>query len=1553
MATEKYNVPTLGKENHESWFLQQQVKLEGKQVFYTCEQTLRSYAGVATIGTIAQGLEELSITNSESGQVKEIRINIEKRDKFMADQAVAISLLFRSLTPDDQSLYLEYKTAYEFWSYLKKKYSQIDETSADKYMTKIQNFSYNQEDGIKASWDKLKLYRRKLISADPDTKDAYKDKGLLKVLIRSLPRTEYKATTDSLRVQVGLSVEAKLKLLEEKESELQDEQEEKAHAAFKKGKSKESHNRQSSGSSGDYRNRKCYLCDGNHTVRDCKYLEGARNDVALLRGSNRKTNKLPSPKFNIKRSSAKKTEKTSKGSSHKKPKAYAAETRLSEERSTTSDEEATVIDESDEHVHLSGEEIRKATPSTWVCDSAATSHMSDQTKLFRSMKKIPRRSIKVGGGVIYSNHIGEVDMVCDDGSSTVLANVLYVPKLGVNLLSGRRVCGKGMEAGYDEISHWFKSKESGRIILKAEIRNGLYIVTHVAKRRREVALSSAIFQAKDDAIEVAAIGNEKLNESINHEARYQLMHRRFNHLGPDKIRNLHKVTTISPPIKIPSVREVCEVCTLTKMTNRIPTTLSDHKDETLKLIQFDIAGPFPKTIRGNRYFLLIIDSFTRKNWIIPLKQKSDAIGALKSWKQDVELESSQKVRAARTDNAPELLKAVGDWRSEGAGTRLEQTTAASSHQNGPAERNIRTAEADMRAMLKEASLPLEFWDEAVEHDAYVRNRTDTGPVIQGSVVSPQEAYTGKTPSIDHIRVWGTKAYAYIHPKTVPAGQRHDKLRDTAREGVFMGCIDSTTKHFKVYCPELGYTQRFSRVVVDENVKGGSIDLRLRGETGPSGTANIQPDRQPRGRPKRVTSQDPISETTPAIVRPSRQLRDTPSRVILQDPLIEVAESLEPRLVPQVIINPVVHQPGIKVPYFNEKHERVPSGDKEKHDQVDPAQGTSTDKAEEHIPNLDPIMADESDNLRSSTIDQNSVLEVQEDTNNRHITRSHNKRKRGFSEEEDARLNKIVKAMIAQVPPATSTSEHAFPATEVCGIPIPLTYKEAVNHPRYGDQWKEAIKEELASLMDNGTWEMVVPPNGTNIVTSKWVFTIKPTSSGEVERFKARLVARGFSQVKGEDYHETFAPTVRQDTLRLFLSIAAIKDLECRQYDIKNAFTESYLKEKIYMAVPEGLDVKKGQVLKIMRSLYGLKQAARDWNLLLKRKLLEWGFKQSLADPCVFVHPENSVKIIVYVDDIVGIAKSKGELDWFYEKLSNRFKAKDLGNIHKILGVRVTRDRKHRTITLDQEQYLRTVLNKFGFAEPTHKTKDCPSTDYLDYAPTTDSDTRIDANEYQQVIGSLMYAMILTRPDIAFAIGKLSQSMSNPCERHGRGLKKLMRYLNSTITYKLAYGGDKSVSHIQVYSDADWASDKTDRKSVSGFTIMFYGGPISWGSKKQRSVATSSCESEYMALSMCAKQGQWIAQILKDLEFEKYISKNKRSVQMLGDNQGALALVKNPHLHERSKHIDICYHFIRDLHEKGRLDVSYVSTRDMVADGMTKALQKPAFIRFKDLLGMLA
>jgi hypothetical protein len=1568
-------IPTLTRENHEAWFRRMKIKLKGKGIFYTVEKNLQTHAWIvdpkakapraATPSSTTTGSSEaaaamgdaLNSTLEKHGIDKLAEDfakwggswNIDRKDAYVKAEAYALDIMLQSLDEEDQALIDEYETALGIWTALKVKYSKTHEFTANTYMTKIAQFEFNAELGLDGCWAKLKEYRRKLIGANKIMKNAYPDAALLLILTKSLPDT-YRATTDGFRLHPSMPVEDKLKILYEVEEDDKAGKDESAHLA-RAGRAGKyvppQRRRQDSTDSpnSDHSNRnhrnapECYLCDKPHYMRDCPKLSTARRLLKRYDEERRKkkaiekaTNKPDSYNKGVLTKDMDKLVKLSKKSSTKKPRAYAANVESSSPADDSTDDSSEI-----EICALSTEELSKATPSIWPADTGASSHMSDQRSLFRFLNPIKPKRVKVGGGELRSDHMGDAELVCADGSSMLLADVLYVPKIGVNLLSVRRLCQAGLRFSGDENNLYLK--DGKRKIVKAKMQNGLYVVSHIAKGYKEMAFPSMELDNVTTTAQISPIDEVATNdENSDDEAikksdkeRYLKYHRRFAHLGPDKIRNLHKVTTLKKKIKVPLNLDICEVCALTKLRNKIPKELSVWSKMILGRIQFDVAGPFPSTIRGNQWFLLIIDICTRRDWVIPLKHKGDAYEALKVWKIGVEHQTNKKIKSARSDNAPELLKAIEDWRTED-GVEAQSTTIASSHQNGPAERTIQTVENDMRAMLEETQLPIEFWDEAAEADSYMRNRTDTGPIIDGQKTSPIRAFTGETPGIDHIRKWGSKCYYFVDRKTIPAGERHDKLVNPGRVGVFMGYSDKTTKHFKVYSPERGSTIVASVVKIDETVKGGTMDLRIRNsKSGPQGTKNVMLDRNPRGRPKGSTTKNKV--IIPSFIPPP----DVPT--FIEQDMLDVDEP---------IVEPTVR----------------PIAKAKRSQRANPKNKSVSTTPTTLMPLPQPIVEDALVENQSD----NSTREQMKGPSKempRYFTRGSNRKRADSDIAEEEHDAKRARAMITQLLSNDDEIdidelkdllgeefETAFPAEIIAGIHIPRTYKEAINDPKYRKIWKAAMAEEMLSLHANETFREVVAPTSSNIVSCKWVFTIKTFTDGSIERFKARLVARGFSQVHGEDYSQTFAPTVRMDTLRLFLATVAAEDLECSQFDIKNAFTESHLKETIYLEPPKGIPIKKGHVWQALRSLYGLKQAARDWNCLIKKELLQWGFVQSLADPCMFTHSKNSVKLLVYVDDIVAAARKQGEIDWFYNKLSERFNTKNLGEISKILGARVTRDRKNHVLEIDQEQYLTSVLDKFGITKEVHKGKKIPAADYENLRPATKNDTRINVTEYQQGIGSLMYAMVFTRPDIAFVLGKLSQCMSDPAEHHGQALKYLFRYLKSTVKQRIRYGPGGDYKYFVVYSDADWANDKVDRKSISGSITMFYGGPISWSSKKQRSVATSSCESEYIALATCAKQGQWIAQIFRDLNLSKYIGKNPRLVQMFGDNQGAIALTQNAHLNDRSKHVDICYHFIRDLTEKEHLKVDYIPTADMTADGMTKPLQRVKFEKFKAQMGLV-
>lgn len=1593
MGKDSKHLPIVSRDNYEDWFRRAKVKIKGKGVYYTIEISRIEYAWIQREGGIKSSAPSSTAESSEVDNVTSQfeRLggtwNVEKAKEWDQADAKALEIMLEGLGEDDAVLIDEFETAAAVWTQLKLKYEKTSTSTANQYMTSLQNFIFDKDVGIDGSWTKLKEYRRKIIAANGAMRNAYPDEALLLILTLALQKQgQYTAVIDGFLTQQSLSTEEKVKILQEKEARIQESKtggkSEKANAAWRQHKAvyrhPNHHSRRNSNDSDASMTDvafECFCCGSTeHFVAECEFQEASRDFARNLRLKKEKQGRKSTNSLNDKKGYTQKCEKRVSRKPEKKPlvrrkkhghaaahdsdsDATSGSYRLASAESDPEESQESDTETKPERVMLSKESIRKSTPHTWALDTGASSPMTDQLHLFRDLKPISRVSIQVGGGMLYSRQKGTALVNAVDGSSCYLENVLYVPKLGVNLVSAKKLCKGGYRGAFNEETIWIT--KGNKTVMTAEQSQGLYIVKHVAKKYEGKTISKKPVQAML-VVEESDVTNDKSNDEATKEKeleRYLKYHQRFAHLGPNKIRNLHKVTTLQKKIKIPKDLDICDVCAITKLKNRIPKKLSTWPKVILDLIQFDVAGPFPATIRGNRWFLLIIDICSRRDWVLPLKHKGDAYQALKDWKIGVEHQTEKKVKRARSDNAPELLKAINEWRIED-GVLAQSTTIASSHQNGPAERSIQTVEFDMRAMLEEAQLPIEFWDEAAEADSYMRNHTDTGPVIDGQETCPLRAFTGQTPSIDHIRKWGSKCFYYVDKKTIPANERHDKLVNPGRVGVFMGYSENTNKHFKVYSPERGYTIMSSRVVIKESVKGGSVDLRIRNcPAGPQGTVNAALDRRPRGRPKGVKDAEPPP--------------DLPTTMLIA-PRVEIPAFTPPANVPVFTEEDMLdYEPPaesqVEIPAFTplasipEVTEGAIEGIVEDASEAIHQEASQTvDSTTKQI--AKPFQATVEDEATKATYED---LEPSTTEQPRYFTRAAHKRAISDDAEEQSNT-KRARAMVAQLLSESNATElnldelkdllgndleTAFPAEVIAGIQIPRTYKEAIKG-QHAKQWRAAMAEEMLALHANGTFQEVVPPRGANLVSCKWVFTVKTTTDGALDRYKARLVARGFSQVHGQDYDQTFAPTVRMDTLRLFLAVVAAEDLECSQYDIKNAFTESHLKEEIYLEPPKGISIKKGRVWKALRSLYGLKQAARDWNRLIKKELVRWGFVQSLADPCMFMHSENSVKLLVYVDDIVAAAKKQGELNWFYAKLSERFSAKNLGEINKILGARVTRDRKSRTLEIDQEQYLESVLDKFGITQETHKPKAVPSVGYENLRPANDNDERINVNEYQQAIGSTMYAMIFTRPDITFILGKLSQFMSDPAKHHGHVLKSLLRYLKSTIKTRIRYGPGGVYKHFVLYSDADWAGDKTDRKSTSGSVTMFYNGPISWFSKKQRSVATSSCESEYIALANCAKQGQWIAQIFRDLGLPKYIGKNSRLVQMLGDNQGAIALTRNAHLNDRSKHVDICYHFIRDLAEKGDLRVDYIPTEDMVADGMTKPLARVAFERFKSQMGLV-
>jgi len=511
---------------------------------------------------------------------------------------------------------------------------------------------------------------------------------------------------------------------------------------------------------------------------------------------------------------------------------------------------------------------------------------------------------------------------------------------------------------------------------------------------------------------------------------------------------------------------------------------------------------------------------------------------------------------------------------------------------------------------------------------------------------------------------------------------------------------------------------------------------------------------------------------------------------------------------------------------------------------------------------------------------------------------------------------------------------------------PQTYGEAVSHPTPGKQWEKSIQEEYDSIIKNDTWTLVPRPKNRKVISCKWIFKHKKDEFGRINRLKSRLVARGFTQVYGVDYLDTFAPVAKLATIRALFAISAVEDLEMDQMDVVAAFLASELDEYMYMEQPEGFERygKDGELLVclVRKSLYGFKQSARLWNRKLREFLKRIGFYQLHSDHCVYINKDTGVILAMWVDDLIIFGKSRVQVDKMKDQLRSEFEMKDLGPLRYFVGILVQRDRERRTLRIDQSGYIDMILQHFDMENSTPVAT--PIATGTKLTKTTDDDEIIDAKPYQSMIGSQMYAMLCTRPDIAFAVSQVSQFNASPTSTHEVIARRILRYLKGSMDLGIEYSGKEGLV-LKVFVDADWGASE-NRRSIGGYIVIFAGGAISWSCKKQGSVALSSTEAEYMALIQALKENIWLQRLLKELGRQ---AENARTIYE--DNQGAIALANNPEYHARTKHIDIQYHFVRECVENGDIKLEYCPTADMVADALTKVLPKERHWMLVERMGM--
>lgn len=856
---------------------------------------------------------------------------------------------------------------------------------------------------------------------------------------------------------------------------------------------------------------------------------------------------------------------------------------------------------------------------------------------------------------------------------------------------------------------------------------------------------------------------------------------------------------------------------------RLPFPIhKSHVDVAFSLIHIDLWGPYRvSTHSGHRFFLTIVDDYTRMTWVYLLRSKSDALICLKQFFVLVKNQFSTVIKTVRSDNGYEFFKNECTEFFNMSGIVHQSSCVYTPQQNGVAERKHRHLLEVARSLKFQSHVPSKFWGECVLTACFLINRLPT-PIL--SWKCPFELLYHKSPDFSRLKVFGCLAYA-----TNPS--YHDKFSHKAIPSVFMG-YSLVQKGYLLFSLETKTFFVNRDVVFHETIFPFKI---------PTKPVLPFPD-----------------------VDPSIFLQLEPS-----SSLFIPSSSSSSSCVPEPSFNP-----------------SMPT--------AVPLRRTTRSVKQP------PWMKDYVCSNQSSTSCATSLFPIVAVYSSSHLP----------------------------------IHTQLF-AAHVSSLLEPRTYDEALLDPR----WVDAMQKEIQALEANGTWEIVPLPPGVVPIGCKWVYKIKYASDGSVERFKARLVAKGYNQKAGIDFHDTFSPVVKHVTVRTVISMAAIHNWPLFQMDVYNAFLQGDLFEEVYMEIPVGFRSQgESHVCRLRKSLYGLKQASRQWNSKLTEALIRGGYVQSKYDYSLFTKRDggNMVVLLIYVDDLLITGSSASMIDELKQFLHLNFKMKDLGVLKFFLGIEIMRSNKG--IILNQRKYALELIADLGLGEaksvctPLEQNLKLTSIEYDESVQTkVDGDDLVtDVTMYQRLLGRLIY-LTNTRPDITFAVQHLSQFMHRPKKSHLEAAFRVVRYIRKNPGQGILLSA-ASKTQLIAFCDSDWASCPMSRRSVTGFCIKIGESLVSWKSKKQTTVSRSSAEAEYRSMAVVVAEVVWLNGLLKEVspnQFDKSL--------VLSDSKAALQIAANPVFHERTKHIEIDCHFVRDKIKDGTIQMQHIRTTEQLADLMTKAL----------------
>ncbi|KAJ2918787.1 hypothetical protein MD484_g1572, partial [Candolleomyces efflorescens] len=1003
----------------------------------------------------------------------------------------------------------------------------------------------------------------------------------------------------------------------------------------------------------------------------------------------------------------------------------------------------------------------------------------------------------------------------------------------------------------------------------------------------------------------------------------------------------------------------CRVCVEAKAIRKpFKDSTSPHPTAYADEVSSDVWGPASHESLGrrSRYFVLFIDRYSHETRVYFLRNKSDTFDAYQKYESWVRVQREARVKVLRSDRGGEYLGAEFTTHLERNGTVRKLTTHDSPQSNGIAERAMGVHVSTARALLLQAHLPPSLWAEAIRFSIWLHNRQFTNAIP--TLKTPFEVVTGKRPNFTKIRPWGSTVLV----KNLNAG----KLESRVREGRYLG-PDEESAGYRIYWEDR------RTITVEREVFFDVKDAREVSVEGEKGNDD--------------------EDAFVFISTGSSTTRDYPPIHFPQEDDDEPGEYAEDSQVPPSDI-PIVQEP-----VHHQTDSNILSSEDGNGNGQDSGGGVGEEVDDDEMVEKELLGGEEEEDDEPAVDDP--VMPGSLDTSGPIRPRRNVAPPPGFFKEKNVELRSMGKKVdykknsslsalvseidemigqegvsVAHVPGVAEALASALAAQQQDRTGDNPTFEEAMKGDEK-EKWIEAIREEIAQIEKMNTYEVVeVDMNEIpNIIGSRFVLRRKRDAQGNVVRYKARFVGKGYSQRPGIDFEDTFSPSLRAETLRFILSLGASLDSSIEQADAKNAYLNGILppNEIIHMYLPPILlelhpeliprlnkakAAGKKLVLRLWRPLYGTKQGGNKWYEELCFVLKRIGFTRSSADHSLFYRHSKTgdyCLLGVATDDFTYVADSTSTIKKVKGEMGEHMELAEMGELKWILGVDVRRDRQARTISLSQSAYIDHILQLFGMSDC--KNASTPLEPGIDLTPGSEhvSPNRLTPkkkSEYRELIGLLMYLSTMTRGDLAQALSVLARYLEDPHTTHMEAAHHVLRYVKATRDFRLTLGGKDFV--LSGYSDANWGSE-LHRHSVSGYVFSTGVGAISWSSKKQPIITLSSTESEYVALTHAAKETKWLRtlcrEVLPVVGLGSYVDKFRPTV-LYCDNQGAIKLSTNPVFHARTKHIDIHFHFIRQIITSRDIRLVYCPTDEMVADTMTKPLGRVKFVKFRKMMGIV-